>query len=198
MTGNGHGNHRPLLHATGELPRHLAALFPQPELFQVFLRALCGGVTIDAIVTGLVHDDLDHRLELVEIELLRHESDARLHRRGLPVEVVPAITGMSGAWTATGQPITWGDDVLTVLMGTLPEDDLIRHMRATDALVVMKIGRNINKVRRALEAAGLTDRAYIIEYATMEGQTVTRLAEAGDKVTPYFSIIVVHGQGRRP
>ena len=114
------------------------------------------------------------------------------------VRVVPAITGMSGAWTATGQPITWGDDVLTVLMGTLPEDDLIRHMRATDALIVMKIGRNINKVRRALEAAGLTDRAYIIEYATMEGQTVTRLAEAGDKVTPYFSIIVVHGQGRRP
>ncbi len=36
-----------------------------------------------------------------------------------PVQVVPAITGMSGAWTATGQPITWGDDVLTVLMGTL-------------------------------------------------------------------------------
>lgn len=114
------------------------------------------------------------------------------------VQVVPAITGMSGAWTATGQPVTWGDDVLTVLMGTLPEDDLIRHMKATDALVVMKIGRNINKVRRALEAAGLTERAYIVEYATMEGQTVTRLAEAGDKVTPYFSIIVVHGRGRRP
>ena len=27
------------------------------------------------------------------------------------VEVVPAITGMSAAWTATGAPITWGDDV---------------------------------------------------------------------------------------
>ncbi|MCV6594149.1 MAG: SAM-dependent methyltransferase, partial [Silicimonas sp.] len=26
----------------------------------------------------------------------------------VPVEVVPAITGMSAAWTATGQPITWG------------------------------------------------------------------------------------------
>ena len=40
------------------------------------------------------------------------------------VQVVPAITGMSGAWTATGSPITWGDDILTVLMGTLPEDTL--------------------------------------------------------------------------
>jgi precorrin-2/cobalt-factor-2 C20-methyltransferase len=115
-----------------------------------------------------------------------------------PVQVVPAITGMSGAWTATGQPITWGDDVLTVLMGTLPEAELARHMADTDALVVMKIGRNIDKVRRALETAGRMDRAWLVEYATMPGQKVMRLAEAEGRVTPYFSIVLVHGQGRRP
>ncbi|TCS67080.1 precorrin-2 C20-methyltransferase [Primorskyibacter sedentarius] len=116
----------------------------------------------------------------------------------VPVEVVPAITGMSGAWTATGTPITWGDDVLTVLMGTLPEAELATRMAQTDALVVMKIGRNIDKVRRALRQAGRYNQAWLVEYASMPGQTVTRLAEASDKVTPYFSIIVVHGQGRRP
>ncbi|NVO55778.1 precorrin-2 C(20)-methyltransferase [Rhodobacteraceae bacterium B1Z28] len=114
------------------------------------------------------------------------------------VEVVPAITGMSGAWTATGDPITWGDDVLTILMGTLPEDDLAHRMAQTDALVVMKIGRNIDKVKRALKTAELYDRAWIVEYAQMPDQTVTKLSEACDKVTPYFSIIIVHGQGRRP
>jgi precorrin-2/cobalt-factor-2 C20-methyltransferase len=116
----------------------------------------------------------------------------------LPVTVVPAITGMSGAWTATGAPITWGDDVLTVLMGTLSQGDLTRHMQATDALVVMKIGRNIDKIRAALRAAGKYDAAWLVEYATMPNQTVCRLSEAEDKVTPYFSIIIVHGQGRRP
>ncbi len=114
------------------------------------------------------------------------------------VNVVPAITGMSGAWTATGDPITWGDDVLTVLMGTLPEDTLAERMAQTDALVVMKIGRNIDKVKRALKTAGLYDRAWIVEYAQMPNQTVTKLSEACEKVTPYFSIIIVHGQGRRP
>ena len=114
------------------------------------------------------------------------------------VEVVPAITGMSGAWTATGDPITWGDDVLTVLVGTLPEDDLAQRMAQTDALVVMKIGRNIDKVKRALKTAGLYDRAWIVEFAQMPNQTVTKLSEAGDGITPYFSIIIVHGQGRRP
>ena len=98
------------------------------------------------------------------------------------VEVVPAITGMSGAWTATGDPITWGDDVLTVLVGTLPEETIWpRRMAQTDALVVMKIGRNIDKVKRALKTAGLYDRAWIVEFAQMPNQTVTKLSEACDQ-----------------
>jgi precorrin-2/cobalt-factor-2 C20-methyltransferase len=114
------------------------------------------------------------------------------------VNVVPAITGMSGAWTATGDPITWGDDILTVLAGTLSEDVLAEQMAQTDALVVMKIGRNIDKVKRALKTAGLYDRAWIVEYAQMPNQRVCKLSENCDGLTPYFSIIIVHGQGRRP
>ncbi len=119
-------------------------------------------------------------------------------RGDVPVDVVPAITGMSGAWTATGMPVTWGDDILTVLMGTLDEATLTTQMRDTDALVVMKIGRNIDKVKRALQASGKYEKAWLIEFATMPKQTVQKLSDAADKVTPYFSIIVVHGQGRRP
>ncbi len=62
----------------------------------------------------------------------------------------------------------------------------------------MKIGRNIDKVRRALKTSGRYEAAWLIEYATMPNQKVQQLAEADGKVTPYFSIIVVHGQGRRP
>ncbi len=115
-----------------------------------------------------------------------------------PVEVVPAITGMSGAWTATGDPITWGDDILTVLAATLPEEVLAERMAKTDALVVMKIGRNIDKVKRALKTAGMYDRAWIVEYAQMPNQRVCKLSENCEGITPYFSIILVHGQGRRP
>ena len=113
------------------------------------------------------------------------------------VEVIPGITGMSGCWTATGQPITWGDDVLTVAMATLPEDELTRRIKDTDALVVMKIGRNLPKLRRALEAAGKFDAAWLVERGTMPKQTVQKLSDVEGEV-PYFSIVLVHGQGRRP
>jgi len=112
-------------------------------------------------------------------------------------EIIPGITGMSGCWTASGQPITWGDDVLTVAMATLSEDELAKRAAETDALVVMKIGRNLPKLRRALERAGRADDAWLVERGTMPGQTVQKLSEIEGEV-PYFSIVLVHGQGRRP
>ena len=120
----------------------------------------------------------------------------RLQGRAV-VEIVPGITGMSGCWTATGSPITWGDDVLTVLMATLSEAELTVRAQGTDALVVMKIGRNLPKLRRALAAAGRLEAAWLVERGTMPDQSVQRLVDAPDGA-PYFSIVVVHGQGRRP
>lgn len=116
----------------------------------------------------------------------------------IPIEVVPAITGMSAAWTATGAPISWGDDILSTVMGTLDEETLTRAMTAADALIVMKIGRNLPKVRRALVAAGKVERAVLVQFASMEGQSVCALSDFDEESVPYFSIIVVHGQGRRP
>ena len=115
----------------------------------------------------------------------------------MPVDVVPGITGMSAAWTASGAPITWGDDVLSVVMATLPEDALARTFAETDALVVMKIGRNLDKLKRALTKAGRLQDAWLVEKGTMAGQTVQKLTEVPADV-PYFSIAIVHGQGRRP
>jgi len=114
------------------------------------------------------------------------------------MDVIPGITGMTGCWNATGVPMTWGDDVMTVLMGTLPEDDLTRHMQTSDALVIMKTGRNLPKVRRALAAAGRLDQAWLVERGTMPKERVLRLTEVDGADCPYFAIVLVHGQGRRP
>lgn len=119
-------------------------------------------------------------------------------KQSTPVEVVPAITGMSAAWTATGAPITWGDDILTVLMATLDAETLQNQLAQTNAAVIMKIGQNLPKVRQALKNAQRYDAAYIVEYAAMAEQSVTLLSDYQAERAPYFSIIIIHGQGRRP
>ena len=112
-------------------------------------------------------------------------------------EIVPGIPAMAGVWTAAGAPITWGDDVLTVLPATLPQAELARRAADTDALVVMKIGRNLAKLKTALTTAGRIGDAWLVEHGTMPAERVRRLDEVGGTV-PYFSIVLVHGRGRRP
>jgi precorrin-2/cobalt-factor-2 C20-methyltransferase len=114
------------------------------------------------------------------------------------VEVLPAIPGMVGCWNSLDTPFTWGDDVMSVLMATLPEEELVAHMKRADALVIMKTGRNLPTVRRALEATGRLDDAWLVEKGTMPQERIAKLADVADDDCPYFAIVLVHGQGRRP
>jgi precorrin-2/cobalt-factor-2 C20-methyltransferase len=113
------------------------------------------------------------------------------------IEVVAGIPGMVGCWNVIGRPIALGDDVMTVLMGTLPEAELARRVQNSDALVVMKTGRNLGKVRRALAAAGRLDEAWLIERGSMPGERVARLKDVDTAECPYFAIVLVHGRGGR-
>jgi precorrin-2/cobalt-factor-2 C20-methyltransferase len=115
-----------------------------------------------------------------------------------PVTLVPGVTGMGGCWAAAIQPMTWGDDTLLVLPGTLPLTSLIERLRTTDAAVIMKLGRNFAKVRLAVQEAGLLRRAIYVERGTMEDEVVMPLAEKADDTAPYFSLILIPGEGRRP
>lgn len=115
-----------------------------------------------------------------------------------PTEVIPGVTAMSGCWSATNQPIVQGDDVLTVLPGTMKEAELTRRLADTDAAVIMKVGRNLPKIRRALQATGKIGRAVYVERGTMANGASMRLAEKTDDLAPYFSIVLVPGWQGRP
>ena len=114
------------------------------------------------------------------------------------VEVIAGIPGMAGCWNVAGLPIALGDDVMTVLTGTLPEAELARRVHNTDALVIMKTGRNLAKICRVLDASGRLDEAWLIERGTMPDERVARLRDVDTTDCPYFAIVLVHGRlGRR-
>jgi precorrin-2/cobalt-factor-2 C20-methyltransferase len=115
----------------------------------------------------------------------------------IAIEIVPGITGMAGAGVRAGVPIGWADDVLTVLPATLRYADLVERLGSTDAAVIIKLGRNLPKVRGALAAAGLLDRAIYVERASMPGQRICPFAGMTKDNVPYFSLILVPGRGRR-
>ena len=112
-----------------------------------------------------------------------------------PTAVIPGVTAMSGCWSQARLPMAHGDDVLTVLPGTMSGPELARRLSRTDAAVVMKLGTNLPKVRAALDAAGLTGRAVLVERGTMADARVVPMPEAG-AAAPYFSLVLVPGRQR--
>ncbi len=138
---------------------------------------------------------------LSEGDPLFYGSYMHLHVRlahRFPTEVIPGVTAMSGCWSQTGLPIVQGDDVLTVLPGTMSEFELTRRLADTDAAVIMKVGRNLPKIRRALTAAGMLARAVYVERGTMEAAMSVRLADKADDKAPYFALILVAGWAEKP
>jgi precorrin-2/cobalt-factor-2 C20-methyltransferase len=105
---------------------------------------------------------------------------------------------MSGCWSAVGTPIAQGDDVFTVLPGTLSESELERRLEDANCAVIMKLGRNLPKVRRALQRAGRLDRAIYVERGTTANAASMRLADKGDDAAPYLSMILLPGWEDRP
>ncbi|MGJ0510643.1 MAG: precorrin-2 C(20)-methyltransferase [Methylocystis sp.] len=114
------------------------------------------------------------------------------------VEICAGVAGMSGCFAAARQPMTWGDDVLTVLPATLDEDTLAERLARTDAAVVMKLGGNFPKLRRAMTRAGVAERAIYVERGTMAGEKIMPFRDKTDDAAPYFSMVLAPGQGRRP
>jgi precorrin-2/cobalt-factor-2 C20-methyltransferase len=138
---------------------------------------------------------------LCEGDPLFYGSYMHVHARLAPrfsAEIVAGVTGMSGCWSAAGAPMAQGDDVLTVLPATLPEAELTRRLSDADAAVVMKIGRHLPKLRRALQCSGRLDRALYVERGTMADAKMLPLAAKRDDEAPYFAIVLVPGWEQRP
>lgn len=112
-----------------------------------------------------------------------------------PVKVVPGVNSLAACSAELGMPLAARNDVITVIPATLPAEEIRARIAQTDVAVIMKVGRHLNKVRKALDALGLTDRAHYIERATMDNQRLGDLAAIGDETAPYFSMILVRCAG---
>ncbi|WP_267904596.1 precorrin-2 C(20)-methyltransferase [Streptomyces apocyni] len=131
---------------------------------------------------------------LAEGDPLFYGSYMHMHKRladRYDTEVIPGVTSVSAAAARLGTPLAEGEEILTILPGTLPEDELTARLAATDTAVVMKLGRTFPKVRRAMEGSGRLGEARYVERATMDGERVAEFADVDAESVPYFSVGVL-------
>jgi precorrin-2 C20-methyltransferase/precorrin-3B C17-methyltransferase len=137
---------------------------------------------------------------LAEGDPLFYSSYMHMHTRltqRFDAVIVPGVTSVSAASAATGTPLVQGDEVLTILPGTLPVAELKRRLADTDAAVVLKLGRSYPAVREALSSAGRLDETFYVERASTSRERVMAAGEVDDASVPYFSLAMLPGAARR-
>jgi precorrin-2/cobalt-factor-2 C20-methyltransferase len=184
-----------------ELPLHYPVTTELPRCSDAYRDALAAFYDGAAAAIEAYLKDGRAVVVLCEGDPLFYGSYMHLHARlaaRYPAEIVAGVSGMSGCWSAAGLPIAQGDDVFTVLPATLPEAELARRLADADAAVVMKVGRHLPKLRRALQTSGRLARAIYVERGTMaDAKMIPLAAKLGDDA-PYFAVVLVPGWERRP
>ncbi|MFL0391583.1 precorrin-2 C(20)-methyltransferase [Streptomyces albus] len=131
---------------------------------------------------------------LAEGDPLFYGSYQHMHKRlahRYPTEVIPGVTSVSASAARLGTPLSEAEEALTILPGTLSEEELTARLASSDAVAVMKLGRTFPKVRRALERSGRLAEAHYVERATMAGERTGLVAEVDPDSVPYFSVAVL-------
>jgi precorrin-2/cobalt-factor-2 C20-methyltransferase len=109
-------------------------------------------------------------------------------------EVVPGISSTMASAAQLGVPLTYRNDVLSIMPATLSADLLRDRLAVTDTAVIIKLGRHFAKVRDVLSELGLLERALYIERATMPNQKIVEITQVDPAEVPYWALIVIPSQ----
>jgi precorrin-2/cobalt-factor-2 C20-methyltransferase len=194
--------------AFGIIETHLSdAQVRLPLVYPVTTEALAPPLSYEAVIadfydTGaaIIGEHLNAGRDVAVVcegDPLFYGSYMYLHDRlssVFSVEIVPGVCSMLGGAAVLGTPLVYRNQSLSILSGVMTEAELRRKLADTDAAVIMKLGRNFDKVRRVLDHLGLASRALYVERATMANQRIVPLAEVDPMASPYFSLLIVPGQ----
>jgi len=145
-------------------------------------------------VDPAAHHSFGDELCRVVADPFVYSSYQHLHKRlahRYDTQVIPGVSSVSASATSLGRPLVEADEVLTVIPGTLPEDELVARISATDSAVILKLGRTFATVRRALDRAGRLDDARYVERASMADERTCALRGVDPDSVPYFSLAVL-------
>ncbi len=106
-------------------------------------------------------------------------------------EVIPGVSSPMACASALGVPLSYRNDIFSVLSATLAADALEAQILNANAAAIIKLSRHFAKLRTILEKLDLTQRAQYIECATMSNQKIMAISEVDDANVPYFSMVLI-------
>lgn len=111
--------------------------------------------------------------------------------RDYDIEIIPGITSMTACAAAEAHPLVARNDILTVLPAPLDDATLEAGIKSAEAVVIMKVGRHLPRIRSLFDRLGYGETARYVSHASLPYQNCHKLSDAPDDA-PYFSMIILY------
>lgn len=107
------------------------------------------------------------------------------------VGVIPGVSSIMACAAEAGMPLAERADIITILPGSLSEEELTQKIENSNTIIIMKVGKNLSKIRTVVQQMGLNFSAIYVERATLPEQRIIPFEELNDESAPYFSMVLI-------
>jgi len=110
---------------------------------------------------------------------------------------VPGIVGFAAAAAAALWPLALRDQALAIVPANLPPRRLEAILKEVDRAVIVRIGRNLGKVRQSLASCRMARGALLVDGAG-SGARARKLEEAGEEPVPPGAVVLAAREAAGP
>lgn len=115
---------------------------------------------------------------------------------GLETETVPGVMAMSACTSLLGVPLAEGEETIAIIPAAYGLEELESAIRSFDNIVLMKVNRKIDEVRRLLDRLGLKDNAAYFSRCGYTDQYFTAdLDSLSGQKLDYMSLLIIKKKG---
>ena len=114
-----------------------------------------------------------------------------LKERGAKIVTVPGIPAFAAIGDLLGRSVAEGNEILTIIPATAPQEKITAALSAADNAVLMKVYRNFAQVADMLEANAFLDDAVLVSRCGLDDeQKITDIRAHKNEKLNYLSTIL--------
>ena len=114
-----------------------------------------------------------------------------LQEAGIKIETVPGVPAFLSISSYIGRPLSFGNDVLTIIPATAPAEKISDALKFSDVAVLMKVYKNFSEVVDLLQEKNMIEDAVLVSRQGLEGEKIiSDLKNHKSKKLNYLSTIL--------
>ena len=95
-----------------------------------------------------------------------------LKNSGVQIETVAGVPAFFAIAAKIGYPVTYGNEVLTIVPATADSEKISAALKNSDAAVLMKVYKNFGEVAEILNAENLSEKAVLVSRCGLEDEKI--------------------------